>query len=281
MITINNFKYFLILVKYIFIYYFNINFIFIIYFLLMSSIWNLLFMCFFLDVFLKWRLEKQIKQQMMNNNQTNNFNNNLNNKKPNINNIEDDNDKIKNEKNEEDINDKKENNIKNNNNFDDEDDDADLPTHKKKPKKGKEFRNKKILIKYDKVSYQKFFEQFKKDLEGNFTEYKVIEEEYPVSPNKKFLSKYTFMSQMIISGLVFGSSMLKGKIPIPDIIFDTINNNKLMIGIGNFIFHKWLNNYLTTTGAFEIYLNDKILYSKLHKRILPKILDIKHSIDLL
>ena len=238
-------------------------------------------MCFFLDVFIRWRQEKQLKQQMMNNNQTNNFNNNLNNKKPNINNIEDDNNNIKNEKNEEDINDKKENNIKNNNNFDDEDDDADLPTHKKKPKKGKEFRNKKILIKYDKVSYQKFFEQFKKDLEGNFTEYKVIEEEYPVSPNKKFLSKYTFMSQMIISGLVFGSSMLKGKIPIPDIIFDTINNNKLMIGIGNFIFHKWLNNYLTTTGAFEIYLNDKILYSKLHKRILPKILDIKHSIDLL
>ena len=243
----------------------------------MNTIWNLLFMCFFLDIFIRWQLEKQLKQQMIKNNQ----NNDLNNKKTIINNIEDDNEnKFKNEKIEEEINDKKENNINNNNN-EDEDDDADLPTHKKKQKKRNEFRNKKLLIKYDKVSYQKFFEQFKKDLEGNFTEYRVVEEEYPVSPNKKFFSKYTFISNMAISGLVFGSSMLKGKPPIPDFILDKINNNKIMIGIGNFIFHKWLNNYLTTTGAFEIYLNNKILYSKLHKKILPRIIDIKHSIDLL
>ena len=40
---------------------------------------------------------------------------------------------------------------------------------------------------------------------------------------------------------------------------------------------------LNGIGKFIIKRNDddKILYSKLHKRILPKILDIKHSIDLL
>ena len=234
-------------------------------------------MCFFLDVFIRWKQEKNMIQQNIN---INPKNNNINQKTSNINNNENNNDDNLKIDNNAQLNDKKENEKNIVNNLEDEDDDTDLPLHKKKEKKGS-IRNKKILIKYDKISYQKFFEQFKKDLEGNFTEYSVEEEEYPISPNKKFFSKYTFMSQMFISGLVFGSSMLKGKVPIPDFIFDKINNNKLMIGIGNFIFHKWLNNYLTTTGAFEIYVNNKIIYSKLRKRILPKIIDIRKSIDIL
>ena len=54
-----------------------------------------------------------------------------------------------------------------------------------------------------------------------------------------------------------------------------------MFVIGIFLFHQWLNNFLETTGAFEVYYNDIVLYSKLSKKILPKIKDIKSAISFL
>ena len=54
-----------------------------------------------------------------------------------------------------------------------------------------------------------------------------------------------------------------------------------MFVIGNFLFHRWLNNFLGTIGAFEVYYNDIVLYSKLSKKILPKIKDIKSAVSLL
>ena len=54
-----------------------------------------------------------------------------------------------------------------------------------------------------------------------------------------------------------------------------------MFVIGNFLFHQWLNYFLGTTGAFEVYYNDIVSYFKLSKKILPKIKDIKSAISLL
>ena len=162
--------------------------------------------------------------------------------------------------------------------LDEDDDDDNLLPNKKRVKKP----TKKILIKYDKKSYQKFFEQFQKDLMGNFTDYKVEGEEYPINPTKKWLSKYTFVSQITISMLLFGLSKFKDSLKfIPSVVFETIEKSKWMFAIGNFLLHQWLNNYLGTTGAFEVYYNDIVLYSKLSKKILPKIKDIKSAISLL
>ena len=158
--------------------------------------------------------------------------------------------------------------------------------NKKKKNKNKEEddedeeENKQVItIIYDKKSFGKYYENLKNEIMGNFTNFDVEEKEYPLPANKKFFSKITFFTQMGISLLIFSGQKLKDKLPmVPPTIFDTIEKNKWFVVISNFLFHQWLNKYLSTTGAFEIYFKDKIIYSKLSSNKLPKERDIHNEI---
>ena len=157
---------------------------------------------------------------------------------------------------------------------------------KKKKKKNKgdddedEEENKQVLtIIYDKRSFVKYYETLKNEIMGNFTNFDVEEKEYPLPPNKKFFSKITFFTQMGISLLIFSGQKLKEKLTmIPGSIFDAIEKNKWFVVISNFLFHQWLNKNLSTTGAFEIYFKDKLIFSKLSSNKLPKERDIHKEI---
>ena len=157
---------------------------------------------------------------------------------------------------------------------------------KKKKKKNKEDddedeeENKQVLtIIYDKRSFAKYYETLKNEIMGNFTNFDVEEKEYPLPPNKKFFSKITFFTQMGISILIFSGQKLKEKLTmIPGSIFDAIEKNKWFVVISNFLFHQWLNKNLSTTGAFEIYFKDKLIFSKLSSNKLPKERDIHKEI---
>ena len=157
---------------------------------------------------------------------------------------------------------------------------------KKKKKKNKEDddedeeENKQVLtIIYDKRSFAKYYETLKNEIMGNFTNFDVEEKEYPLPANKKFFSKITFFTQMGISLLIFSGQKLKEKLTmIPSSIFDAIEKNKWFVVISNFLFHQWLNKNLSTTGAFEIYFKDKLIFSKLSSNKLPKERDIHSEI---
>ena len=85
---------------------------------------------------------------------------------------------------------------------------------------------------------------------GNFTHLDIEEKEYPLPPNKKFFSKFTFFTQMGISIFIFSGQKLKDKLTmIPGIVFETVEKNKWFVMIGNFIFHQWLNKYLSTSST--------------------------------
>ena len=156
---------------------------------------------------------------------------------------------------------------------------------KKQKKKEEEDENEEednrqlITIIYDKKSYAKYYETLKNEIMGNFTNFDVEEKEYPLPSNKQFFSKITFFTQMGISLLVFSGQKIKDKIPmIPPSFFDMIEKNKWFVIISNFVFHQWLNKNLSTTGAFEIYFKDKIIFSKLSSNKLPKERDIHSEI---
>ena len=157
--------------------------------------------------------------------------------------------------------------------------------NKKKKKKEEEDENEEednrqiITIIYDKKSYAKYYETLKNEIMGNFTNFDVEEKEYPLPSNKQFFSKITFFTQMGVSLLVFAGQKIKDKIPIiPPSFFDMIEKNKWFVIISNFVFHQWLNKNLSTTGAFEIYFKDKIIFSKLTSNKLPKERDIHSEI---
>ena len=157
---------------------------------------------------------------------------------------------------------------------------------KKKKKKNKdeaddeEEEEKEVLtIIYDKKSFGKYYETLKKEIMGNFTNFDIVDQEYPLPANKKFFSKITFFTQMGVSLLIFSGQKLKDKITIiPSAVFDGIEKNKWFVMIGNFLLHQWLNKNLSTTGAFEIYYKDRIIFSKLATNKLPKEADIHKEI---
>lgn len=147
---------------------------------------------------------------------------------------------------------------------------------KKTDEEEDEEEEKEVLtIIYDKKSFQKYYENLKNQIMGNFTSLDVVEKEYPLPPNKKLFSKFTFFTQMGISLLIFGGQKIKDKVPmIPSNVFDMIEKNKWVIMIGNFIGHQYLNKMLSTTGAFEVYYKNRNIYSKLATNRLPSELDI-------
>ena len=157
---------------------------------------------------------------------------------------------------------------------------------KKKKKKNKdeaddeEEEEKEVLtIIYDKKSFGKYYETLKKEIMGNFTNFDIVDQEYPLPANKKFFSKITFFTQMGVSLLIFSGQKLKDKLTIiPSAVFDGIEKNKWFVMIGNFLLHQWLNKNLSTTGAFEIYYKDRIIFSKLATNKLPKEADIHKEI---
>ena len=152
---------------------------------------------------------------------------------------------------------------------------------KKKKKKVKDDEEEEdeekqvITIIYDKRQYGKYYENLKNEIMGNFTNFDVEEKEYPLPPNKKFLSKFTFFSQIGVYILIWSGQSLKNKLTmIPPSFFDTIEKNKYFVMIGNIFLHQWLSRNLSTTGAFEVYLNNKIIFSKLSTNKLPSERDI-------
>ena len=168
-----------------------------------------------------------------------------------------------------------------------EEDEEEKEKEKIKEKKSKKKKKKKseddeeeeernvITIIYDKKSYQKYYDNLKNQILGNFTNFDVEEKEYPLPPNKKFFSKITFFTQIGVSLFILSGQKLKDKLAmIPASVFDVVEKNKWAAMIGNFFLHQWLNRYMSTTGAFEVYFKDRIIFSKLSSNRLPSEIDI-------
>ena len=139
-----------------------------------------------------------------------------------------------------------------------------------------EYEERGVLsIEYDKKSFQKYCEKLKNEIMGNFTSLDVEEKEYPLPSGKQFFSKFTFFTQMGINLFIFSSSKFKEKLTmIPNNVFDIVEKNKWVIMIGNFLGHQWLNKFLSTSGAFEVYYNSRLIFSKLSSNRLPSEADI-------
>lgn len=146
---------------------------------------------------------------------------------------------------------------------------------KKEKKKKKKVPKKIILVRYCKQNYQKYLDQFKLDMIGNFTNVEIVEEEYPLPQFKKVASKFTMFTQMGISMFLFGGSKIKAYVPfIPGKLFEYCENNKWTVMIGNFVLHSFLNNYLKSSYAFEVSVEGVEIWSKLRMNSLPKVKDL-------
>ena len=66
---------------------------------------------------------------------------------------------------------------------------------------------------------------------------------------------------------------------MPELLKDTygwVQNNKLQFGMASFFLGAMIQTNLMQSGAFEIYINDKLMFSKLESGRMPNINDIHH-----
>jgi hypothetical protein len=66
--------------------------------------------------------------------------------------------------------------------------------------------------------------------------------------------------------MVLGGSYIKPHLIgiIPDKYLNLIEENKLVVGMGAFLVGNILNNNITNAGAFEIYCNEKLIWSAIN-----------------
>mmetsp|Transcript_28313 Transcript_28313/g.90610 ORF Transcript_28313/g.90610 Transcript_28313/m.90610 type:complete len:139 (-) Transcript_28313:490-906(-) len=112
------------------------------------------------------------------------------------------------------------------------------------------------------------------DLIGHITA-----EVYPPPPGAEIAAQLTGMLQLVLLACLFlGSSVFKAigfKEDSPVVKF--VEENKMMLFIGCFLLNNVAAN-LTKTGAFEIMLGDKAIFSKLETGRFPKAYEVVEAL---
>ena len=83
-------------------------------------------------------------------------------------------------------------------------------------------------------------------MESNYTNINVQPSDYPLSTQRKILSYIVTFIQIGGALLAFGGKNIKQYIgsAIPDKVFDWIEENKMMFGMGCFLLGSMINNIL-------------------------------------
>ena len=139
-------------------------------------------------------------------------------------------------------------------------------------------KNSKIelIIKYDKYSHENDFSLFKNLIEKEISEIKIRGEEFPLPLNIKYFINFTYITQIATCLLLFFPKYLKIGFPfLSNNSIEFIEKYNLLLIFGNFFAHFILNKHMSKTGAFEIILNNKHIYSKLETKILPDVNKLK------
>lgn len=95
----------------------------------------------------------------------------------------------------------------------------------------------------------------------------VVGEEYPLPPARALASKVVSVLQMGIFILPFLATRIPAVVNHP--YYRVFEQRKLMFLIGGYFLLNMLQSQLSSTGAFEIYLDNSLIFSKLATGRMP------------
>jgi len=126
-------------------------------------------------------------------------------------------------------------------------------------------------------SYKSNFEQLKNYLTARYPALYITGSEYPLTPSKALLSKLLTVVQYALYALLFFGQQIFDKLGMPPpAIYHRLTQNKaisfimIMMVMGN------INSMLTSSGAFEIELNDNLIFSKIRTGRMPDVQEIEN-----
>lgn len=150
-----------------------------------------------------------------------------------------------------------------------EDDDDDDDSYKVSDnfKKKKKIKNINLRIEFcQSWSHRGYFNQVKEHLEKTYSNISVIPSDYPLSTTRQILYYLVTFLQVSLFLTLFCGKYIRPYIIgfVPENILDWIEGNKMMVGIGGYFIGNILNNNITNSGAFEIYVNERLIWSAIN-----------------
>ena len=119
-------------------------------------------------------------------------------------------------------------------------------------------------------NYKGNFINLKKYVEQEAPEVVITGGEYPAPFEKQVISKVIgFLSMGFILVLLFGEKLIEQVAAEPPAFVKRMYENKWTWVFLVYIISSNISNMLLSSGAFEIYLNDNLYYSKLHTGQMP------------
>jgi selT/selW/selH-like putative selenoprotein len=107
--------------------------------------------------------------------------------------------------------------------------------------------------------------QLKKYIEFKAPEIDITGGEFPPGSGRQLAAKLVGFAQMGFIGIVVAGDTLFQTIgqPVPE-FYEKIRANKWAFGMGAWFLGNTFNQNLLSTGAFEIYVNENLEFSKLN-----------------
>ena len=134
--------------------------------------------------------------------------------------------------------------------------------------------------------YRNAFEQYSQMIRNRYPELKIVGENYSPQAYKVYVAQFFSSFKMVLIGLIlFGQNPFAYFNMGTPKIFTWALENKLYACLMTFFLSNAIETQLITTGAFEVYLNDIQIWSKLqsdrfpHEKELLQILDMNFNFE--
>lgn len=112
---------------------------------------------------------------------------------------------------------------------------------------------------------QKYFFEVRNFVESQYPSFRgnISGANYPPPLFAQYFAQFTSFIWIVGIALLLAGSQIFSALGIPEPEFyHWANNNKVAVFVGLFILNN-IGNSMITTGAFEVYLNDELIYSRL------------------
>ena len=123
-------------------------------------------------------------------------------------------------------------------------------------------------------SFVGYFQEVKRQLEYRYQDVEVIPEQYPLKNPRKAIYNIMITLEVIFISIILLSDFIIPKIEnylVPDLII-LINENKLAKIALIFFICQYLGQIISNAGAFEVFCDDKLIWSTIdHKGIPPNL----------
>lgn len=125
-------------------------------------------------------------------------------------------------------------------------------------------------------SHQSNIDTLKKEILGNYTNIEITSRVDLAPLSKQLISKAVFIIQIIIAAICLGGNFTRPYLSmiIPTKVIDFIESKKLMFGIMAYFSLSSIQTSLLQTGAFEVFANEQLIFSKLETKKLPSLDDL-------